>query len=70
MEKEVIVKNKSNKEYKLVLKIDIDKDDGELLKKGYNLLVLGQKLSEKQNEILETVFGYYWYKKCKIEILK
>lgn len=70
MEKEVIVKNKSNKEYKLVLKIDIDKDDGELLKKGYNLLVLGQKLSKKQNEILEAVFGYYWYKKCEIKILK
>ena len=70
MEKEAIVKKRGNEEYKLVLKIDISKDDKELLKKGYNLLVLGQRLSEKQNEILETVFGYYWYKECEIDILK
>lgn len=70
MEKEIIIEKRGYEEYKLVLKIDIDKDDKALLKKGYYLLVLGRKLSEKQSEKLEAVFGYYWYKECEINILK
>ena len=70
MEKELIVRNKSYEDYKLILKVDIDNDDEELLKKRFNLLALSQKLSNEQQEILETLFGYYWYKECEIDIFK
>ena len=55
-------RKQKTKNYKLVLKVDIDKDDEDLLKKRFNLLALSQKLSNEQTELLETLFGYYWYK--------
>nr|DAG75490.1 MAG TPA: hypothetical protein [Microviridae sp.] len=70
MEKELIVRSKSHEDYKLILKVDIDNDDEDMLKKRLNLLVLSRKLSDEQQEILEFSFGYYWYKKCEIDILK
>lgn len=70
MEKELIVRSKNHEDYKLILKVDIDNDDEELLKKRFNLLALSQKLSNEQQEILETLFGYYWYKECEIDIFK
>ena len=70
MEKELIVRSKSHEDYKLILKVDIDNDDEELLKKRFNLLALSQKLSNEQQNILESLFGYYWYKKCEIDIFK
>ena len=70
MEKEIIVEDKRNDSYKLVLKIELDEEDEQLLKKGFNLLALSPKLNNEQNEILETLFGYYWYKDCEINIIK
>lgn len=70
MGKELIVRSKSHEDYKLILKVDIDNDDEELLKKRFNLLALNQKLSNEQQEILESLFGYYWYKECEIDIFK
>ena len=70
MEKEIIVENKRNDSYKLVLKIELDEEDEQLLKKRFNLLALSPKLNNEQNEIIETLFGYYWYKDCEINIIK
>lgn len=70
MEKELIVRSKSHEDYKLILKVDVDNDDEELLKKNFYMLVLSQKLSNEQQEILESLFGYYWYKECEIDIFK
>ena len=70
MEKEIVVEDKKNKAYKLVLKVSINEDDENLLKKGLNLLALSPNLSSKQLQILEMVFGYYWYKSCEIKIIK
>lgn len=70
MKKEIIVENKKNDSYKLILKVELDKEDELLLKKKFNLLALSVKLSNEQTEILETLFGYYWYKDCEININK
>ena len=68
--KEIIVEDKRNDSYKLVLKIELDEEDEQLLKKRFNLLALSPKLNNEQNEILETLFGYHWYKDCEINIIK
>ena len=70
MEKGIIVKDKKNDLYKLILKVELDEDDEALLKKRFNLLALSPKLNNEQTEILETLFGYYWYKNCEINIIK
>lgn len=70
MEKEIVIENKENDSYKLILKLELDEDDEKLLKKRLNLLALSTKLNNEQNEILEILFGYYWYKECEINILK
>ena len=71
MEKEIIVESKKkNDSYKLILKVELDEEDELLLKKRLNLLALSVKLSNEQTEILETLFGYYWYKDCEININK
>ena len=70
MGKEIIVEDKRNDSYKLVLKIELDEEDEQLLKKRFNLLALSPKLNNEQSEILETLFGYYWYKNCEINIIK
>ena len=71
MEKEVIVENKRRDDsYKLILKVELDEEDELLLKKGFNLLALSPKLNNEQTEILETLYGYYWYKNCEININK
>ena len=69
MEKEIVIENKKNDSYKLILKVELDKDDEELLKKRFNLLALSPRLSNEQTEILETLFGYYWYKNCEINTI-
>lgn len=70
MEKEIVIENKKNDSYKLILKLELDEDDESLLRKKLNLLALSTKLNNEQSEIIETLFGYYWYKKCEINILK
>ena len=70
MEKEIVIENKENKDYKLILKVNINKEDEDLLKKRLNLLALSPNLSCEQYEILETLFGYYWYRHCEINIIK
>lgn len=70
MEKEIVIENKENNSYKLILKLELDEDDEKLLKKRLNLLALSTKLNNEQSEILETLFGYYWYKECEINVLK
>ena len=70
MEKEIVVEHKEYKDYKLILKVNINKEDEDLLKKRFNLLALSPNISNEQQEILETLFGYYWYKHCEINILK
>ena len=70
MEKEIIVEDKKNDSYKLILKVELDEEDELLLKKRFNLLALSVKLSNEQTEILETLFGYYCYKDCEININK
>ena len=70
MEKEIVIEDKKNKAYRLVLKANIDEEDENLLKKGLNLLALNPNLSSLQIQILERVFEYYWYKSCEIKIIK
>ena len=70
MEKEIVIEHKEYKDYKLVLKVNINREDEDLLKKRLNLLALSPNISNEQHEILETLFGYYWYKHCEINILK
>ena len=55
MEKEIVIEHKENKDYKLILKVDIDEEDEDLLKKRFNLLALSQKLSNKQTELLQIL---------------
>ena len=68
MEKEIIVESKKNDSYKLILKVELDEEDESSLKKRLNLLALSVKLSNEQTEIPETLFGYYRYKDCEINI--
>lgn len=70
MKKEIVVESKENKPYKLILSLELDEEDEKLIKKRLNLLALSQNLSFEQIEILETLFGFYWYIDCKIEIVK
>ena len=69
MEKEIEIRAKENSSYKLILKLELNEEDEVLLKKRFNLLALSPKLSNEQNEIIETLFGYYWYKNCEINTL-
>lgn len=70
MEKEIIVNDKKDDSYKLVLRVELNEDDELLMKRGLNLLALSPKLDDKKTKMLETLFGYYWYKQCEIKILK
>ena len=38
MEKEIVIENKENKDYKLILKVNINKEDEDLLKKDSTYL--------------------------------
>ena len=70
MEKEIVIENKENEDYKLILRVNINEEEEDLLKKRFNLLALSPNLSNEQTEILEILFGYYWYKNCEINIIK
>lgn len=70
MEKEIVIEHKKIEAYKLILKVNLNKEDEELLKRKFNLLALMPNLSSEQYEIVETLFGYYWYKHCEINIIK
>lgn len=70
MEKEIEIRAKESDSYKLILKLELNEEDEELLKKRFNLLVLSPKLNNEQSEAIETLFGYYWYKNCEINIIK
>ena len=66
-----------NKSYFVTLTVDDEnlemmknEEDEELLKKRFNLLALSPKLNNEQSEVIETLFGYYWYKNCEINIVK
>ena len=69
MKKEIVIEHKENEDYKLILKVNLNEEDEELLKKRFNLLALSPTLSSEQYEILETLFGYYWYRHCVINII-
>ena len=69
MEKEIEIRAKENDSYKLILKLELNEEDEELLKKRFNLLALSPKLNNEQSEVIETLFGYYWYKNCEINII-
>ena len=66
MKKEVIIKHKGIEDYKIILKIEVDKEFEDLLKKKLYLLALELKMSNEQSEILDEVYGFYWYKQCEI----
>lgn len=70
MEKEIEIRAKGNDLYKLVLKLELNEEDEDLLKKRFNLLALSPKLNNEQSEVIEILFGYYWYKDCEINIIK
>ena len=70
MEKEIVIEDKKNKDYKLILKVELNEEDEDLLKKRFNLLALSPNLNNEQSEVIETLFGYYWYKNCQINIVK
>ena len=70
MKKEIVIEHKENKDYKLILKVNLNEEDEDLLKKRFNLLALSPNLSGEQHELLETLFGYYWYRNCEINIIK
>ena len=70
MRKEIEIRAKENDSYKLILKLELGKEDEKLLEKGYNLLALSPKLNNEQSEVIEILFGYYWYKNCEINIIK
>ena len=61
MEKLITVEDKEQRK-QVILEVDLNREDEDLLKKRLNLLALGQKLSNEQTELLETIFGYDWYK--------
>ena len=69
MEKLIAVENKKQRK-QIILEVDLNREDEDLLKKKLNLLALSQKLSNEQTELLETIFGYDWYKNCEINIIK
>jgi hypothetical protein len=70
MKKEIIVESKREESYKLILSLELNEEEEELIKKRFNLLALSPNLSSEQTEILETLFGYYWYRNCEINIIK
>lgn len=70
MEREIEIRAKENSSYKLILKLELNEEDEELLKKRFNLLALSPKLNNEQSEIIEILYGYYWYKDCEINIVK
>ena len=57
MEKLIAVENKKQRK-QVILEVDLNREDEDLLKKKLYLLALGQKLSNEQTELLETIFGY------------
>lgn len=46
MEKEIEIKAKENDSYKLILKLELNEEDEELLKKRFNLLALSPKIKQ------------------------
>ena len=70
MRKEIEIRDKENDSYKLILKLELGREGEKLLEKGYNLLALSPKLNNEQSEVIEVLFGYYWYKNCEINIVK
>ena len=40
MEKEIVIRSKEHNSYKLILKLELNEEDEELLKKKFNLLAL------------------------------
>ena len=70
MEKEIEIRTKENSSYKLIIKLELDEEDERLLKKRLNLLALSPRLNDEQSEVIEKLFGFYWYKNCEINIIK
>ena len=70
MEKEIEIRTKENNSYKLIIKLELDEEDERLLKKRLNLLALSPRLNDEQSEVIEKLFGFYWYKNCEINIIK
>lgn len=70
IEKEIELRAKENNSYKLIIKLELNEEEAELLKKRFNLLGLSPKLNDEQDEVIETVLGNFWYKNCEINIIK
>ena len=70
MERELEIRAKENDSYKLIIKLELNEEDEDLLKKRFNLLALTPRLDNEQSEVIETLFGSYWYKNCEINIVK
>ena len=68
--KEIVLENKKNNSYKLIIKLELNEEEAELLKKRFNLLGLSPKSNDEQSEVIETVLGNFWYKNCEINIIK
>ena len=69
MEKLIAVENKKQRK-QVILEVNLNREDVDLLKKKFDLLVLSQKLSNEQTELLETIFGCDWDNNCEINIIK
>ena len=69
MEKLIVVENKKQRK-QVILEVDLDRENEDLLKKGFYLLALNQKLSNEQTELPETIFGNDWDKNSEIKIIK
>ena len=69
MEKLIAAENKKQRK-QVILEVDLNRENEDQLKKKLYLLALSQKLSNEQTELLETIFGYDWYKNCEINIIK
>ena len=69
MEKLITVENRKQRK-QVMFEVDLNRGEEDLLRKKLNLLALSQKLSNEQTELLETIFGYDWYKNCEINIIK
>ena len=70
MKRKVGIVPKEDDSYELIIKVELNEDEKELLKKGLNLLALSPNLKNEQVEVIETLFGYYWYKNCEIDIIE
>lgn len=64
------VKSVEDNTFKIILEVELDEYDRDYIRRKYYGLALFNRLKEKQIEVIERVYGYEWYKKCIIKIVK